>query len=96
MSSCKTCKGEKQWAKHDVRRANVLSEIKKEVLFDASQNNSTGIDCTKECGSYQRPRKTSGAESRPAADKNQTGKSNIAIRMGDHGDFEVPFFLPGQ
>ena len=76
-------------------RANVLGEVKKEAEFDASQKLSTRMDSTKECGTYQRPRETSEAESRPAADKNRTRKSNIGIRMGDHGDFEGPF-LPSR
>lgn len=69
MSSSKTCQGEKQ-GQHGVRMCLVKFKIKKEALVDARRRFSTTMDSRKECGSFQRQRQTSEAESKTAAARN--------------------------
>lgn len=50
-------------------RASVFKRIRKEVVVGGRQRFSTTMNSTNECGCYQRPRQTSEAESRAAADR---------------------------
>ena len=82
MGSSKTCQGEKQ-GQHGVQMCLVNFKIKKEAVVDARRKASTTTDSRKECGSYQRQRQTSEAESRTAAARNRTRKSKHTKKMGN-------------
>lgn len=94
MGSSKTCQGEKQ-SQHGVQMCSVKFKIKKEAVVDAGRKISTTMDSRKECGSYQRQRRTSEAESRTAADRNMNTQIETYQENGNHRDFEA-CSLPDQ